>query len=281
MSVDVGPPGTPRVRGAATASVVRALLRSTLSALGTLGIVLLVWLAVVHLTGISAYVAKGPLEVGRFLLTDEGAAQNRAVLGENLAVTFGHAASGFAAGLAVALVGAVLFRLSRTVEAALMPVATLLRSVPLVALAPVIILLLGYGSQASVMVIGAVVVLFPALVTMVFGLRTASPQMLDVVHVYGGGTWAGIRRVALPAALPSLFAAVRVSVPAALTGALLAEMLSTGDGVGRAALVFSTQARFPDLWAAVIAVTVIALLVYQAVQILEAVVLARMGMTGS
>jgi ABC-type nitrate/sulfonate/bicarbonate transport system permease component len=266
-------------RAATTRAILRALGRSSLVALSTFVLIVLTWLAVVYLTGISPYVAKGPLDVVDFLFLDEDAGENRAVLAANLAVTLQHSAAGFLAGLGVAIVGAILFRLSRTVESALMPIATLLRSVPLVALAPVIILIFGFGTQASVAVIGGIVVLFPALVTIAFGLKNASPQMLDVVSVYGGSTWTAVRKVALPGALPSLFAAIRVSVPGAITGALLAEILSTGDGVGRAGVEFAAQAKFPDLWAAVVVITIISLAIYQVVQIIEALVLARMGMT--
>ncbi|BDI21438.1 ABC transporter permease [Herbiconiux sp. L3-i23] len=264
--------------GATTKAILRALGRSSLVALSTFVIIVLIWLAVVYLTGVSPYVAKGPLDVVDFLFLDEDAGENRAVLGANLAVTLEHSAVGFLAGLAVAIVGAILFRLSRTVESALMPVATLLRSVPLVALAPVIILIFGFGTDASVAVIGGIVVLFPALVTIAFGLKNASPQMLDVVSVYGGSTWTAIRKVALPGALPSLFAAIRVSVPGAITGALLAEILSTGNGIGRAGVEFAAQAKFPDLWAAVVMITIVSVALYQVVQVIEAVVLARMGM---
>ncbi|MCU1438163.1 MAG: transporter permease [Naasia sp.] len=283
MSDLLAPPAAeplPRTRSSTSRAVLLAVGRSSLVALGTFLIVVALWLAIIYLTGVSPYVAKGPLDVGDFLFLDEDAVANRAELGANLAVTLRHSATGFAAGLGVALVGAILFRLSRTIESALMPVATLLRSVPLVALAPVIILMFGFGTDASVAVIGGIVVLFPALVTIVFGLKNASPEILDVVSVYGGGTWTAIRKVALPGALPSLFAAVRVSVPGAITGALLAEILSTGDGIGRAGVEFATQAKFPDLWAAVVVVTVLSLALYQVVQVIEAVVLTRMGMTG-
>jgi ABC-type nitrate/sulfonate/bicarbonate transport system permease component len=245
----------------------------------TLVLVLGLWLAVLAFFGISPYIAKGPLDVWDFLVVDEDAAANRAVLFTNLGVTLRHALTGFVVGLVVAILGAILFRLSRTAESALMPVAMLLRSVPLVALAPVIILIFGFGSEASVAVIGGIVVLFPALVTMVFGLKAASPQMLDVVSVYGGSTLTAVRKVALPGALPSLFAAIRVSVPGAITGALLTEMLSTGDGIGYTTLQYLPQAKFADVWAAVVVVTAVSLLLYFVVQILETIVLSRMGMS--
>jgi len=267
-----------QVRSVALKSLGKAVGKSVLIGLSTFVIVLLLWLAVLAFFGISPYIAKGPLDVWDFLFVDDDAAANRAILGANLGVTMGHALTGFIVGLVVAILGAILFRVSKGAESALMPVAMLLRSVPLIALAPVIILIFGNGSQASVAVIGGIVVLFPALVTMVFGLKAASPQMLDVVAVYGGGTLTAVRKVALPGALPSLFAAIRISVPGAITGALLTEMLSTGDGVGFSTLQYIPQAKFADLWAAVVVVTAISLALYFVVQVLETIVLTRMGM---
>lgn len=159
-----------------------------------------------------------------------------------------------------------------------MPLALLLRSVPLVAIAPVIILITGRGTAASVAVIGSIVVLFPALASILFGLSRASPQSLDLVHVYGGGRFAQLRKVNIPGALPSLFAAARVSVPGAVTGALLAEWLSTGTGIGGMIQKFTAQARFDDLWASVAVITLVTLVLYNLVQIVENVILARMGM---
>ena len=268
-----------QIRRAALRSLGRAVGRSVLVAVATFAIVLVLWVGVLTVFGVSPFIAKGPLDVWAFLVTVDGAEENRAALAGKLAITLRHAFTGFVVGLAIAILAAVLFRLSRGAESALMPVAMLLRSVPLIALAPVIILIFGAGSELSVAVIGGIVVLFPALVTMVFGLKSASPQMLDVVAVYGGSTLTAVRKVALPGALPSLFAAIRVSVPGAITGALLAEMLSTGDGVGFSALQNVAQVKFNDLWASVVAVTAISLALYLVVQVVETAVLARMGMT--
>lgn len=260
------------------AAVLRALGRSSLNALLTLVIVIVAWWAVVNLTGISPYVAKGPAQVWEFLFTDVDAADNRAAMAPLLAQTVQDAALGFVVGMTVALILAVAFSLSRAIEAGVMPLALLLRSVPLVAIAPVIILITGRGTPASVAVIGSIVVLFPALASILFGLAQASAQSLDLVHVYGGGRFAQLRKVNVPGALPSLFAAARVSVPGAVTGALLAEWLSTGTGIGGMIQKFSAQAKFDDLWASVALITLLTLVLYNVVQIIENLVLARMGM---
>ncbi|MDT0182629.1 ABC transporter permease subunit [Microbacterium sp. ARD31] len=259
----------------------RAVGRSLLNALLTLVIIVALWWAVVNLTGISPFVAKGPAQVWEFLFIDPDAAAHRADLLPLLWQTLQDAALGFAVGMVVATALAVVFSLSRAVEAGVMPLALLLRSVPLVAIAPVIILITGRGTPASVAVIGSIVVLFPALASIMFGLSRASKESLDLVHVYGGGRATQLRKVSVPGALPSLFAAARVSVPGAVTGALLAEWLSTGTGIGGMIVKFTASARFDDLWASVALITIVTLLLYNIVQVVENIVLARMGMTGA
>jgi ABC-type nitrate/sulfonate/bicarbonate transport system permease component len=267
-----------QVRAASLRAGTRVVVRSALIGLSTFVIVFAIWMALVLWSGISPYILKSPFDVAEYLFFEPEAADNRALIGSLLAVTMRHALTGFVAGLIVAIVGAIVFRLSRGIESALMPFATLLRSVPLIALAPVIILIFGFGTPTSVAVIGGIVVLFPALVTIALGLKSASAEMIDVVTVFGGGVLTAVRKVALPGALPSLFAAIRISVPGAVTGALLAEMLSTGDGIGSATATYAASARFTEVWACVIVVTVVSLVLYTFVQVLESVALTRMGM---
>ncbi|WP_458040250.1 MULTISPECIES: ABC transporter permease [Bacteria] len=258
-------------------STLAALGRSVLTFVFTIVAVLVLWVGSLWVFQISPYVGKGPVDVWNFLVTVPNAEANREQLFGQLWVTLGHSVVGFAAGLFVALVVAMIFQLSKGVEHALMPMAMLLRSVPLVAMAPVIILIFG-REFASVAVIGGIVVLFPALVNIVFGLKSASPQMNDLVTVYGGTSWTRLRKVALPSSLPEFFAAVRISVPGAITGALLAEWLAVGGGIGGAVGGYVAAAQFSAVWTAVVLVTGAALVLYNIVQILESVALARMGM---
>jgi ABC-type nitrate/sulfonate/bicarbonate transport system permease component len=265
------------IRREATAEILRALGRSLLTFALTLAVVLVLWIGAIQFFGISPYVAKGPTDVWAYLVTDEDAGEHVALLRDELGVSLVDAFIGFVAGLVVALLGATAFRLSKGVEHALMPVAMLLRSVPLIAMAPLIILIFG-RDVATVAVVAGIVVLFPALVNIVFGLHSASPQMLDVVTVYGGSSWTTLRKIALPASAPSFFAAVRISVPGALTGALLVEWLATGDGIGSTIQTAYAQVQFSLVWSAVVVVTAVSLVLYNVVQVIESIVLSRMGM---
>jgi len=272
-----------RLRRDRTKAMLSAIGRSAVYTTVTLVIVVLAWQAVISFSGISTHVGKGPADVWRFLVvTEEGArstaAENRAELFPLLWESLRDAALGFAVGITIAAGLSIAFSLSRTVESGVMPLALLLRSVPLVAIAPVIMLITGRGTTMSVAVIGTVVVLFPALASMMFGLSRASRQSLDLVHVYGGGNLTALRKVAIPGALPSFFAAARVSVPGAVTGALLAEWLSTGKGVGGNIQKFNAGAQFDKMWASVALITIATLLLYNLVQAVETSVLSRMGM---
>lgn len=281
LTLKADPAALARIRADRRRALGRAFGKALLNALITFVVLLVLWQAVVSLTGISPYVAKGPLDVWNFLFVGEDAAAHRDQLLPLLGQTLVDSVIGFAVGMIVAIVLAIAFSLSKAVEAGVMPLVLLLRTIPLVSIAPVIILVTGRGTTASVAVIGTVVVLFPALANVLFGLSRASQQSLDVVHVYGGSRFTGLRKVNLPGALPSVFAAMRVSVPSAVTGALLAEWLSTGTGVGGAILKFNAQAQFAQLWTSIALITLITLVLYNVVQILESIVLTRMGMAVS
>lgn len=250
--------------------------RALFNALTTVGVVLAVWVLFLRLLDVSPFVGKGPSEVWAWMFTDDDAADNRSHVLDLTGTTLFDAGLGFVAGLVVAVLLAGAIVLSRPAENAIMPVAMLMRSVPLIAMAPVISMVFGRG-LVTVAVIAGIVVLFPALVTIVFGLRSTSRQMHDVVAVYGGTPFTALRKVDLPSSMPAFFAAVRISVPGAITGALIAEWLATGDGVGYAVVSAIGRARNTEVWALVVTITFVSLVLYTVAQVVESFVLAAFG----
>lgn len=259
------------------------LLRSVLRAVGTMALVLVVvvvlWIAALRVFDVSTYVGKGPLDVWASLVSDEDAPALRAEVTDLLLRTLLDAGIGFVAGMLVAIALAALVVRSRTAESAVMPVALILQTVPLIALAPLLILLVGRG-YAIVAVMSAICVLFPALVNIVVGLRSVSPQMRDLVLVYGGSPATVLRKVAFPSALPALFASIRISVPGSMTGALLAEWLATGEGIGYAVVSAAGRSQIGKVWALVVVITLVSLLLYLVAQLIEAAVLSRFAEAG-
>lgn len=268
-------PGTDRVPGP-TGSVLRSVLRQVCTTALVLGVVVLLWTLALRVWDVSPYVGKTPAEVWTSLFGDEDSAVLRAEIWTALQQTLVDAAIGFAAGMLTAIVLAAVVVRYRLLEGAVMPVAVVLQTVPLIALAPILILLVGRG-YAVVATMSAIVVLFPALVNIVAGLRSVTPQMRDLVLVYGGSPSTVLFTVGFPSALPALFASVRIAVPGSLTGALLAEWLATGKGIGYAVVSAANRSQNARVWALVVAITLTALLLYLVAQLLETAVLSRFG----
>jgi ABC-type nitrate/sulfonate/bicarbonate transport system permease component len=235
---------------------------------------------------VSTFVGKTPSDVFHYLFTERPArgirptsltdSQARAALSGAWLVTLGDAAIGFLTGLALAVVVASSFVLFKPLEFAFMPIAMLLRSVPLVAMAPVLILVLGQG-KLGVAAIGAIVVLFPALVNLVLGLRSASPMALDLVRANGGSEARALLMVRLPSALPNLFASVRISVPGAIVGAMLAEWLTGFTGLGGILSTYKGSGNFGGVWAVVVVSVVTSIVGYAVAAVVESAVLAAWG----
>jgi ABC-type nitrate/sulfonate/bicarbonate transport system permease component len=235
-------------------------------------IVMVLWVVALWAFNVTPYIGKGPLDVFNYMFLGE----HQLLIWNALGQTMIDAVIGFSFGLLFATLVAVLFTLSKGIEQALMPIAMLLRSVPLIAMAPILILIFG-RQQATVAVMGAIVVLFPALVNIVFGLRSATSAMLDVATVYGANKIAALRYVAFPASLPSFFAAVKISVPGAITGALLVEWLATGQGIGYGIISAVGRAKTNEVWAYVVVITVVSILLYNLVGLIENYILSKFG----
>jgi NitT/TauT family transport system permease protein len=257
-------------------TTLRLVVRPLLNLAFVLAVTVVLWLVLLRVSDVSELVVRQPGDVWAYLVTDGDAGQQRAEVLSPLWQTLLDAAIGFSAGLVAATGLATAMLLYRGVQAATMPVVMLVRTVPLVALAPIITLVFGNG-LACVAVMSGIVVLFPALVTVSYGLRSVTPQMRDVVTVYGGSPWDVLRRVAYPTALPSIFAAVRISVPGAITGALIAEFFTSTDSVGKAVNTSLALYQYDRLWALVVVTTVASIVLYMVAQAGERVVLARFG----
>ena len=149
-----------------------------------------------------------------------------------------------------------------------------LRSVPLVAMTPLIALIFGRG-LLSVTVIAGIVTFFPTLVNLTFGLKSVPPSALDLMYAYGANPQTTLMKVQLPCALPSLFASARIAAPGAIIGALLAEWLATGKGLGYLMLQSVTTFQLDRLWAAVAIITVFSVVLYNIISVIEGSVLSK------
>ena len=265
-TTDVVVAGTPtpsngQPESVATGPNIGALLWQITKFLGSLVtsfvlILVIWWLFLLAFPDIGPIIGRTPVQVFQYLFTEPGAADARSEIFDNLAITLTDAAIGFVVGMTAALLVAALFVVSRPAAQTFMPIAMLLRSVPLVAMTPLITLVVGRGIGV-VAVMGGIVVFFPALVMIMTGLANAPTQINDVIAVYGGNRWTALRRSAIPSAVPSLFSAAKISVPGALVGATVAEWLGTNKGLGATLQQALPAAAYNELWASVLVLSLI------------------------
>jgi ABC-type nitrate/sulfonate/bicarbonate transport system permease component len=246
----------------------------------SLGVICGLWQGLISGLHLSPFVAKGPVDVYNYLFTSPTAAANRSELLSALGTTVRDAALGYVAGTLVAVGVSLAIALRRGIGQTVMPVAIALRSVPLIAMTPILTLVIGQG-VLSVTVIAGIVTFFPTLVNVTQGLRAAPATAFDLFTAYGANDLTILRKARLPYALPAVFASARIAAPGALLGAILAEWLSTGQGLGNLMVTSSSTANYSMLWACVVAITAVSILVYNAVSAIERPVVARLGVAAS
>jgi len=172
----------------------------------------------------------------------------------------------------IALSSAVLFLRSRWLELALYPYALLLQTVPIVAIAPLLLVWLGYGTPVAV-TSAAIVSFFPILTSANVGLRAVDSSQVELLQLYGASWWQELLKLRLPSALPYIFAGYRSAVGLSVIGAIVGEFVaSNGLPVSLGYLVLSTarSAQTETTFAAILASTLLALALFGAVRAAEA-----------
>ena len=160
-------------------------------------------------------------------------------------------AAGYAIGASVGVAAGVWMGSSRRVRQALEPLVELLRATPAIALVPALIVILGVGDRMRIAVI-AFGVVFPVLVNSMDGVRAASPELRETASLLRLGRAERILRVDLPAALPSIFAGLRVAVSIGLVMVVVSEFVGGGDGLGRYIVVERSQFNVPEMYAGIL-----------------------------
>jgi len=254
-------------------------LKSLGFAILSLGIIIGLWLAFVEGLHLNSYFAKTPGDVWNWLVSVPHAAQHRQRIANALEITIRDAALGYVVGTVGAVLACSAFVVSRAAERTLLPVAIALRSIPLVAMTPLLVLVFGRG-LLGVAVITGIVAFFPTLVNVGQALRSIPRDSMLLMTAYDASPIQKLRKLQPPSALPALFASARIAVPGAILGAMLAEWLATGTGLGALIADSVATSAFDAVWAGVVTVTAAAFLLYALVSALEALVLSRLQPQG-
>jgi len=189
--------------------------------------------------------------------------------------TFREAFGGFVFGAILGLALAIVFVHSRLLERALVPYVVASQTVPIIAIAPVVVIWLR-GGWLAVAVISAYLTFFPVTIAGLRGLRSPDPRALELMRSYASSSRDVLLKVRLPAAAPYLFAAFKVAATASVVGAIIGELPSgIRDGLGGAILNFNQfyVSGPPKLWAAIIVAAIVGIGFFALVRIAEVVFL--------
>lgn len=233
-----------------------------------IGVVVALWLGLMHLLNLSPFFAKRPQDVLAFLFTDPAAPANRATLMDAFWQTMSLTLPGYGVGLGLGAALAVVLVLRPRLAAGMLPIAIALRSVPIVTTAPLLVLALGRGAVGTVTIV-AVMIFFPTLAACLEGMRRTPQPVLDLFSSYAASSRQKLVHAQIPAMLPAFFASARMAVPAALLAATTAEWLATGTGMGSLMAMTASTSNYAMLWSAIVVLALSASLLYALVQSLE------------
>ena len=189
--------------------------------------------------------------------------------------TWRAAAIGFVVGALLGLVLATIFVHSRLAERAFVPYVVASQTIPIVALAPMVVYAFG-PSVASVVIIATYLTFFPVTIAMIRGLRSPDPRAIELMRSYASSAWDVYRKVRLPASLPYLFTALKIAATASIVGAIIGEGPGgIPDGLGRAIINFNqAYITSPEkLWGAILVSSLLGISFFVLIRVLEMLVL--------
>lgn len=220
------------------------------------------WQAACSLGLVPGFMLPSPLDVLQALVDD---AQ---LLAAHAGTTLAEALLGLAGGIALGFALAAAMERFSVVDAALSPLVTLSQTIPVVAVAPLLVLWFGYGMLPKVLLV-VLTTFFPITVALASGFKSVDPDAVDLLRTMGASRWQVFRFAKLPAAAGSFFAGLRISATYAVIGAVVAEWLGGFDGLG----VYMTCVRksydYDSMFASIVVISAVSLALLGATKALE------------
>lgn len=230
--------------------------------IGTAIGLLLLWELGVRLFEVRSFIAPAPSDVV-MVFVNQGP-----LLVSNFWPTLYESVLGFIAGNLIAILLAVAFVRSKTVERAFFPIAVFINTIPVLAMAPILVLLFGPGLTAKV-VIAALICFFPTLVNMVRGLQSVSPQAMELSRILSASKSEIFWKIQLPSSLPYLFSALKIAATTCVIGAIVGEWVGADKGLGALILDSTFNFRSAMLYATVFLSSGLSVLLFGIVSLAE------------
>lgn len=222
----------------------------------------LIWQVCVVAFEIPVYLLPSPARIW----TDSIA--NAGTLGLHTLATLKTVLLGFFVSVAVSLPLAVLITSSKAVANAVYPILVLTQSIPKVALAPILVILLGTNELPRI-VVTFLVAFFPLVIAVATGLISVPRDLVELGRSYRGSEWQLLRRIRLPYAVPMIFSGLKVAVTLSVVGAVVAEFVNADAGLGYFIITSTAFFETPLAFAALIILSLMGIVLFQAVVVIE------------
>jgi NitT/TauT family transport system permease protein len=245
-------------RGAALA----AWLRKRGGAILIFALLFVLWEAAVWLFGVKEYLLPPPSKVW----TEFGKRFDTVMA--SAWVTTQEILAGYLLAVVVSIPLALAIAYSRFMENAVYPVIVFLQIIPKIAIAPLFIIWFGFGFMPKLLLV-FLLSFFPIVVSSIAGFKSVDPDVMDFARTTGAGGWKMFFRIRLPQALPQIFTGLKVGAALAATAAVVAEFVASDKGLGYLLLQYNGQLETPMVFATVVLLSLIGLVVYYAVDVLE------------
>ena len=183
-------------------------------------------------------------------------------------VTLSETVVGFAFSIALAVILASGIVWSRTVERSVYPIIITSQTIPIITLAPLLIIWVGADMRSKVIVI-VLFTFFPIVISLVSGLRSVDQEMVDMFRTMGASPWQTFKKLMIPAALPNFFSGLKVAAVFSVIGAVIGEWFGASAGLGWLMKIAGGQFQTARIFAAIVVLSRLAMLLFAAVVAIE------------
>ena len=239
-----------------------ANLGAALSPFGGLIFILALWQFLTTVFAIPDYLLPSPISVFHRLTREW------LTLADHASITLIEVLAGFLASIVIGIPIAFCLVLSRPLERMVMPMIVASQAIPKVAIAPILVIWLGFGLIPKVAV-SFLIAFFPVVVSTVAGLKSVETDMIDLVRSMGASTLKIMMRVRLPAALPQIFAGLKVAICMSVVGAIVGEFVGADKGLGYVLLTATGTLDGTLVWAALVILIILGVALYQIIARIE------------
>ena len=257
------PGGTPR-----QASRIRQALRRNSSAVLVVFVLLLVWQAAVWLFSIPEYVLPSPITaLGHLFVPQPDAFYNWKL---QISTTAFEVLISFAVTAAVGILLAIVIAWSQWLRNLIMPFFIFVNSLPLIAIAPIILLWFGYGLMTNIL-IAFLVSFFPVIINTTTGLGDVDDDLIDLVRYLHATKWQVFLKIRIPNSLPYIFSGLKIASTMCVVGAIVGEFVASDRGLGYIVINSQFTMDTPPIFAALIVVSALGVALFGVVSLLERV----------